>query len=208
MWTKIQSWIKKQSERSRRFAGQRKRALCSDKKMVNKELKEYLGEFNEDSDVSIIVANLEDRKVYMPEAVLLMKDEEVNQPCFIVRVGAARNMDEDIAKEVEETAQPELPKLKNNDQRKEFLKDYRRWPVWFNVPQADEVYYRYNLPDGSAIVICEYKQYVTWKERYTDENPESIYTKSYLLEHGYHHLHDCETNETALVKKLMEVQKK
>ena len=40
MWMKTQSWIKKQSGRSRRFAGQRKRALCSDKKMVNKELKE------------------------------------------------------------------------------------------------------------------------------------------------------------------------
>lgn len=176
--------------------------------MENKELKEYLGEFSEDSDVSIIVANPEDRKVYMPEAVLLMKDEEVHQPCFIVRVGAARDMDEDIAREVEEAVQPELPKLKNNDQRKEFLKDYRRWPVWFNVTQADEVYYRYNLPDGSAIVICEYKQYVTWKERYTDENPEGTYTKSYLLKPGYHHLHDCETNETALVKKLMEIQKK
>lgn len=178
------------------------------REMENKELKEYLGEFSEDSDVSIIVANPEDRKVYMPEAVLLMKDEEVHQPCFIVRVGAARDMDEDIAKEVEEVVQPELPKLKNNDQRKEFLKTYRDWSVWFEVPQADEVYYRYNLPDGSAIVICEYKQYVTWKERYTDENPESIYTKSYLLNPGYHHLHDCETNETALVKKLMEVQKK
>lgn len=130
------------------------------------------------------------------------------QPCFMVMVGAARDMDEDIAREVEEVAQPELPKLKNNDQRKEFLKTYRDWPVWFEVPQADEVYYRYILPDGSAIVICEYKQYVAWKERYTDENPESTYTKSYLLEPGYHHLHDCETNETALVKKLMEVQKR
>lgn len=176
--------------------------------MENKELKEYLGEFNEDSDVSIIVANPEDRKVYMPEAVLLMKDEEVHQPCFIVRVGATRDMDEDIAREVEEVVQPGLPKLKNNDQRKEFLKTYRDWSVWFEVPQADEVYYRYILPDGSAIVICEYKQYVDWKRRYTDENPESIYTKSYLLNPSYHHLHDCETNETTLVRKLMEVQKK
>ena len=105
--------------------------------MENKELKEYLGEFNEDSDVSVIVANPEDRKVYMPEAVLLMKDEEVHQPCFIVRVGAAREIDEDIAREVEEAVQPELPKLKNNDQRKEFLKTYRDWLVWFEVPQAE-----------------------------------------------------------------------
>lgn len=74
--------INKLQKGVRRFAGQRKRALCSDRKMENKELKEYLGEFNEDSDVSIIVANPEDRKVYMPEAVLLMKDEEV-QSLFV-----------------------------------------------------------------------------------------------------------------------------
>ena len=114
----------------------------------------------------------------------------------------------DAAMEDERAAQPELPRLKNNEQRKEFLSKYRDWPVWFEVPQADEVYYRYILPDGIAIVICEYKQYVEWKEKYTDENPESTYTKLYLLEPEYHHLHDCETNETALVRKLMEVQKK
>lgn len=114
----------------------------------------------------------------------------------------------DAAMEDERAAQPEFPRLKNNEQRKEFLSKYRDWPVWFEVPQADEVYYRYILPDGTAIVICEYKQYVEWKEKYTDENPESTYTKLYLLEPGYHHLHDCETNETALVRKLMEVQKK
>lgn len=108
----------------------------------------------------------------------------------------------------EKIAQPEFPRLRNNEQRKEFLAKYREWPVWFEVPQAEEIYYRYNLPDGLAIVICEYKQYVEWKERYTDKNPESTYTKSYLLKPGYHHLHDCETNETVLVKKLMEVQKK
>lgn len=178
------------------------------REMENRELKEYLEIYKDDAKVSVIVANPEDRKVYTPEAVLLMKDEEVHQPCFIVRVGAARDMDEDIAREVEEAVQPELPKLKNNDQRKEFLKTYRDWPVWFEVPQADEVYYKYVLPDGSAIVICEYKQYVDWKRRYTDENPESTYTKLYLLKPRYHHLHDCETNETALVRKLMEVQKK
>ena len=114
----------------------------------------------------------------------------------------------DAAMEDERAAQPELLRLKNNEQRKEFLSKYRDWPVWFEAPQADEVYYRYILPDGTAIVICEYKQYVEWKEKYTDENPESTYTKLYLLEPEYHHLHDCETNETALVRKLMEVQKK
>lgn len=165
--------------------------------MENKLLKEYLGEFNEDSDVSIIIANPKDRKMYKSEIMFMIAPEDEEE-----KEGPEMAMD------VEREAQPELPRLKNNNQRKEFLKTYRDWLVWFEVPQAEEIYYRYILPDESAIVICEYKQYVAWKERYTDENPESTYTKSYLLEPGYHHLHDCETNETSLVKKLMEVQKK
>ena len=176
--------------------------------MYNDFLKEYVKRFSDLSELRIMASNPHDRKLYDVNEVYVIEDDNVFHPEFWVVLGAARDMDEDIAKKVEEVAQPELPKLKNNDQRKEFLKNYRRWPVWFNVPQADEVYYRYILPDNSAIVICEYKQYATWKERYTDENPESIYTKSYLLNPGYHHLHDCETNETALVKKLMEAQKK
>lgn len=182
--------------------------------MENKLLKEYLGEFNEDSDVSIIIANPKDRKMYKSEIMFMIApedEEEKEGPVICIEVGQPRDMDKEepeMAMDVEREAQPELPRLKNNNQRKEFLKTYRDWLVWFEVPQAEEIYYRYILPDESAIVICEYKQYVAWKERYTDENPESTYTKSYLLEPGYHHLHGCETNETALVKKLMEVQKK
>ena len=44
--------------------------------------------------------------------------------------------------EDERAAQPELPKLKNNEERKEFLAKYREWPVWFEVPQAEETYSR------------------------------------------------------------------
>lgn len=189
-------------------------SLLRVRKMENKLLKEYLGEFNEDSDVSIIIANPKDRKMYKPEIMFMIApedEEEKEGPVICIEVGQPRDMDKEepeMAMDVEREAQPELPRLKNNNQRKEFLKTYRDWLVWFEVPQAEEIYYRYILPDESAIVICEYKQYVAWKERYTDENPESTYTKSYLLEPGYHHLHDCETNETSLVKKLMEVQKK
>ena len=45
----------------------------------------------------------------------------------------------------EKEEQQELPVLKNNDQRKEWLNTYREWPVWFEVPLAAEVYYRYDL---------------------------------------------------------------
>ena len=110
--------------------------------------------------------------------------------------------------EDERAAQPELPKLKNNEERKEFLAKYREWPVWFEVPQAEETYYGYILPDGSAIVICEYKHYNEWWEnKYVPGEPEGTLTVEYLLEPGYKHLHNCKTNQTALIRKLMEVQR-
>lgn len=109
-------------------------------------------------------------------------------------------------KEQEEPVKIELPILKNNEQRKKFLENYQIWPVWFEVPQASETYYRLDLLDGSSIVICEYCTYVQWKERY-GENPESIYRKEYLLKPGYKYLHDCETNTTALIEHLKNVNK-
>lgn len=106
-----------------------------------------------------------------------------------------------------EELKPDFPVLRNNDQRKEFLKGFHDWAVWFMVPEANETYYRYNLPDGSSIVICEYKRYLFWKERYTDENPESKETKMYLLKKGYKFLNDCRESETGIVEHLKYVQK-
>lgn len=185
--------------------------IAKQMKLTNKELKEYLNMFEEDAVVCIIPVTLEDRKVYKPQEMLMIEPEKMDSPSLVVRLGRARNMDAEeqfiVGGEMEE--QPELPKLKNNDQRRAFLKSYRSWPVWFDVPQAEETYYRYILPDDSAIVICEYKQHCEWwTNKYINKDPEGTFTKEYLLEPGYHHLHDCETNQTALIRKLMEVQKK
>lgn len=106
-----------------------------------------------------------------------------------------------------ELSKPDFPVLSNNDKRKEFLKGFREWLIWFEVPEANETYYRYNLPDGSSIVICEYRTWMEWKERYADENPDSLRTKLYLLKPAYHYLHDCETNESTIVEHLKNVQK-
>lgn len=188
-----------------------KNSLLRVRKMENKVLKDYLNMFKDDATLHVIVANPQDRKVYTPQELNMIYDKGQEDLVLCIGVGRAEDMDKEMVETCmndERATQPELPRLKNNDQRKDFLKTYRDWPVWFEVPQADEVYYRYILPDDSAIVICEYKQYVEWKEKYMDDNPESTYTKSYLLNPGYHHLHDCETNDSTLVKKLMEVQKK
>lgn len=106
------------------------------------------------------------------------------------------------------TDQPELPVMKNNDQRKEFLDSFHDWPVWFEVLETSEVYYRYNMPDGNSIVICEYNSYCEWMAQYNDMDPEKKYQKMYLLEPGYRYLYDCLKNKSQLVDYLKEAQKK
>lgn len=106
-----------------------------------------------------------------------------------------------------EELKPDFPVLRNNDKRKEFLKGFHEWPIWFEIPEKDEIYYRYNLPEGSSIVVCEYHMWLEWKERYADENPDSMRTDLYLLKPGYRYMNDCRSNESVIVEHLKNVQK-
>lgn len=119
--------------------------------------------------------------------------------------------EDDPEEAVAECVQPELPILRNNEQRKAFLAEYKTWPVWFEVPQAAETYYRYDLPDGSSIVVCEYHKWRAWVEKYPDmypDGPEALCERHYLLKPGYHYLQDCSAPETVLINHLKDVQKK
>ena len=49
-------------------------------------------------------------------------------------------------------------KLKNNEERMQFLKDFKKWPVWVRVKKLGSVHYRHELPDGTAIVASQYTQ--------------------------------------------------
>jgi hypothetical protein len=49
--------------------------------------------------------------------------------------------------------QPELPILKNNDQRKDFIDAYATWPIWIDQKETGERYYRYDLTDKVAMVV-------------------------------------------------------
>ena len=105
--------------------------------------------------------------------------------------------------------QPELPAMKNNDQRKEWLNTFHDWPIWFEVPQAAEVYYRYDLPDGCSLVICEYHYWSSWRVEFKyGGDPECTGTREYLLTPGYHYLEDCKSNRTTMIEKLKEIQKR
>ena len=82
---------------------------------------------------------------------------EASLPAFIeeqkIIVAALAGMVCDLEAAEEPDPEPmELPDMKNNEQRKAFLENYRSWPVWFRVPNAQEVYYRFDLQNGDSIV--------------------------------------------------------
>ena len=52
----------------------------------------------------------------------------------------AKYEDAEERKRKAETLKMDFPVLRNNDQRKEFLKDFHEWPVWFEVAETDETY--------------------------------------------------------------------
>lgn len=60
-------------------------------RMKNSKLKEYLNGFSDDADISLIVANTQNRKVYEPKEVIVMTDVEI--PAFVIDVCNERDMD-------------------------------------------------------------------------------------------------------------------
>lgn len=104
--------------------------------------------------------------------------------------------------------QPELPLLKNDKQRAEFIDAYEEWPLWIDNQETGEKYYRYELPDGTSFVIKTYHamlynydalEYGNYKEGYGEN-------EQYLLKPGKF-FRDCRTNRSTLIDKLKELQK-
>ena len=175
-----------------------------------KPAEELYEETSDQSDIDLLREELDKAKNTLDLMLSCYSTYDIRVRKQKLLIGALAGMICDLDVVIPEPVQPELtelPVLKNNDQRKEFLSRYQTWPIWFEVPEASEVYHRFDLPDGSSIVICEYHMWLGWKERYSDENPDSIGTREYLLRPGYHYLEDCKTNTTALVEHLKKVQK-
>ena len=63
-----------------------------------------------------------------------------------------------VVEVAEEPEQLKLPILKNNDQRKEWLNNYKTWGLWYRDENIDVNYYKYDFDDGSRLVVAEYPQ--------------------------------------------------
>lgn len=109
--------------------------------------------------------------------------------------------------------QPELPKFKNNDQRKEWLRNYKDWGLWYTDRNIDVNYYKYDFADGSRLVVAEYLDRINaWNGR--EKEDEHYFhlleknKKSYAIGKPYDKQYMNSTdNETYLVEFLKNLQK-
>jgi hypothetical protein len=117
--------------------------------------------------------------------------------------------------------QPELPILKNNDQRKEFIDSYESWPIWIDQKETGELYYRYDLSDNVAIVIKVSLSHI--HQNYKETKDVGYGTEQYYLlgiksewrqtgvvftEDKSRTFIECSSNKSALVDYLRYFQKK
>lgn len=91
-------------------------------------------------------------------------DKDVERQKTIVAALAAMVSDLEEARmiaelEAQKPKQPELPILKNNDQRKEWLRSYKDWGLWYEDSNIGVKYYKYDFSNGARLIAEVYPNY-------------------------------------------------
>lgn len=170
-------------------------------------------EIKERTDIEILRELLERKKQLLSKCLGIpgidKSDEHIRMQKL--EVGALASMLcelEDLEEKRDRLKQPELPQLKNNDQRAAFIDAYETWTLWIDNQETGERYYRYDLQDGTSLVIKTYHSMLyDWKASVGMRYKEGYgANEEYLLEPGKF-FRDCRANRTTLIEKLKEIQK-
>ena len=122
---------------------------CSTSSMAEEEL----------SDLDILKDKLEREKRLLGIALKTIgaEDRHTRQQKLVVSALAAAVCDLENAEiPVEEPVQPELPVLKNNDQRKDWLRTYKDWGLWYRDENIGVEYYKYDFSNGARLIAEVY----------------------------------------------------
>lgn len=92
--------------------------------------------------------------------ILDIEKEEPGLPHMTIMqqqmVVAGLRLLQNYIKSMEEPEQPPLPEMKNNDQRKEWLRNYKSWGLWYIDPHTEARYYKYDFDNGARLIAEEY----------------------------------------------------
>lgn len=148
-----------------------------------KEVEELYGPFSEPESAPVAPAQIAESRVkepeiidaeyqevseeYTPEQLLQEKRKELDEYLAVEGLpdrllARQKIMVEALTllvqarREIPEIEQTELPKLKNNDQRKDWLRNYKDWGIWYQDENIGATYYKYDFEDGTRLIAEEY----------------------------------------------------
>lgn len=132
-------------------------------------------EATEPTDMELLREMLEKEKALLDEMIKVDAAEEFPQKLLrkkkiLVAALAGMLCDLDMP-EPEEPEQPELPVMKNNDQRKAWLRDYKSWGLWYTDEHIGARYYKYDFENGARLIVEVYTQH----NEFTGQDYESSY---------------------------------
>lgn len=170
-----------------------------------------------------IIGYLYDEERKLKEFFEIEKEESglpymtiLKQQLIVGGLRIIKNLVEDCQEEPEESEQPPLPIMKNNDQRKEWLRNYKSWGLWYEDKNVGIKYYKYDFANGARLIVEEFapdpseksQWYTPGEHHYMHlvggPKPECKNDKGW----SYHSRYNKYPNsETELVEFLKEIQK-
>ena len=140
---------------------------------IEEDQSDLYEEVSEKTDLDIAREENKKAQIYleMTEKEYGQNDIRVRKQKILVAALAAYICEMDtILNPPEEPEQSELPKLRNNTQREEWLNNYKDWGLWYHDDHIDVNYYKYDFDDGSRLVVAEYPQREQyWNRELNDE---------------------------------------
>lgn len=174
---------------------------------------ELYEEVSEKTDIDIAREENQKAQMYleMAEKEFSPNDIRIRKQKILVAALAGYIHDLDmVLNPPEEPEQPELPMFRNNDQRKEWLRNHRDWGVWYTDEHIGCTYYKYDFENGARLIAEEYESQHTDYVSYLHliggpKSPRGKYGETKWT------IHDCYTkypnSESELVEFLKWIQK-
>lgn len=174
-------------------------------------------ELSDETDMELLRNLLEEAKRLLKIMNEAYTEKDIRVRKQKLMIGAYAGMIADLDQEdIPEAIQPELPLFKNNDQRKEWLRNHQAWGLWYEDKNIGARYYKYDFDNGARLIAEEYTRPATdWYEEHTISylhlvgGPEPLKDKSGCVpKWNRHEIYDKYPNsETELVEFLKYIQK-
>ena len=172
------------------------------------------------SDMELLRLMLKEENTQLSEYLKVDKVEKLPEDMIRkkkIMVAALASMLHDLEEneEKQEPIQPDLPPMRNNDQRKEWLHSYKDWGLWYEDSHTGAKYYKYDFENGARLIV---ETYIVPGTKFHPEvenclfhlvgGPEPV-KKNGVPKWGWNEVYNHYPNsETELAEFLKEAQKK